>query len=116
MFNNKFKISITLMLCLITSIALAATKLPKHYPSQLDTVGKITKVVKQKRIIELDGTAYRLHPVHEIYTKRKGRQATLYNLRTGMKVGLEFTTYQGRRAVNKVWILPKNYPSTKHTH
>lgn len=116
MFNNKFKISITLILCLITGIALAATKLPKHYPSQLETVGKITKVLNQKRIIELDGTAYKLHPVHDIYTKRKGSQATLYNLRAGMKVGLEFTTFQGKRAVHKVWILPKNYPSTKHTH
>ena len=116
MFNNKFKISITLILCLMTGMAIAATTLPKHYPSQLDTVGKITKILKQKRVIELDGAAYKLHPVHDIYTKRKGIQATLYDLRKGMKVALEFTVYQGRRAVNKVWILPKNYPSTKHTH
>lgn len=116
MFNHKLKISITLILCLITGIALASTKLPKHYPSQLETVGKITKILNQKRTIELDGMAYKLHPVHDIYTKTKGSQATLYNLRTGMKVGLEFTTFQGKRAVYKVWILPENYPSTKHAH
>lgn len=104
------------MLCLITSITFAGTKLPKHYPSQLETAGKITTIVKKTRVIELDGTAYKLHPVHDIYTKRKGIQATLHNLKAGMKVGLEFTTFQGKRVVHKVWILPRNYPSTKHTH
>ena len=116
MFSIKLKSSIVLMLCLLTGIVFASTKLPKHYPSNLRTVGEITKVVKQTRVIVLDGTAYNLHPVHDIYTKRKGRQATLYTLKPGMKVGLEFTTYQGKRAVNKIWILPKNYPSTNHTH
>lgn len=117
MLSIKLKSSVTAILCcLLVSITFASTKLPKHYPSHLETVGKITKILKKTRVIELDGTAYMLHPVHDIYTKRKGEQATLYELKPGMKVGLEFTTYQGKKAVNKVWILPKNYPSTKHTH
>ena len=116
MFSIKLKSSITLILCLLTGIAFASIKLPKHYPTNLETVGKITQVLKQERVIVLDGAAYKLHPVHDIYTKIKGRQATLYNLKPGMKVALEFTIYQGQRAVNKVWILPKNYPSTNHTH
>lgn len=49
MFNNKFKISITLILCLITGIAFAATKLPKHYPASFDISGSITKVIKKRQ-------------------------------------------------------------------
>ena len=91
-------------------------KLPKHYPSYMMPSGKITKVLKQSRAIIVDGAAYKLHPVHDIYTKRKGIQATLYNLKPGMKVAFEFTTYQGKRVVHKVWILPKNYPTTQYAH
>ena len=116
MYRIKLIPSIMIIFSLMVGISYANTQLPKHYPSQLETVGEITKIVKQTRVIVLDGAAYKLHPVHDIYTKIKGQQATLYNLRSGMKVGLEFTTYQGKRAVHKVWILPKNYPSTKHTH
>ncbi len=94
----------------------ANTKLPKHYPSYMMLSGKITKVLKKSRVIIVDGTAYTLHPVHNIYTKIKGAQATLYNLKPGMKVALEFTTYRGKKVVNKVWILPKNYPIETYAH
>ena len=116
MFNNKFKISITLILCLITGIAFAATKLPKHYPSSFDISGTITKVLKKSRVIELDGTAYKLHPIHDIFTLNKNRKTTLYNLRPGMKIGGEFSTFQGKKVIYKIWILPKSYPTMKHTH
>lgn len=123
MLSIKLKSSITLMLCcLLVGVTYASTKLPNHYPSHIKIAGKITNIFKQTKEIELDGTSYVLHPLHDIYTKTKGRQATLYDLSPGMKVGLELTTfkgkktYQGKKVVNKVWILPKDYPSTKHTH
>jgi len=118
MYKIKLIQSITIIFCLLMGTAFADTKSPRPIssPSQLETSGKITKIFKKTRVIELDGTAYKLHPVHDIYTKRKGTQTTLYNLRPGMKVRLGFTTYQGKRAVHKVWILPKNFPTANHAH
>ena len=133
MYKIKLIPSITIIFSLMAGIAFADAKpqkydpssneafrafikLPKHYPSNLKTVGKITEVLKKTKVIVLDGAAYKLHPLHDIYTTKKGRQATLYNLKPGMIVGLEFTTYQGKRAAYKVWILPKNYPPTLHAH
>ena len=116
MFKNKLQTGFTLAICLVSGIAFASTKLPTFYPSHFEIAGKITAVLKQARVIELDGTAYKLQPVHDIYTRRKGIQATLYDLRPGMKVGLEYTNNNGKKLFNKVWILPKDYPSTKHTH
>ena len=91
----------------------AHVKLPKHYPSYNKMLtGKITHVFKKSKVIELDGITYQFHPIHDIYTKRKGVQAALYNLKPGIKVGLEFTTYQGKNVANKIWILPGNYPTS----
>ena len=91
-------------------------KLPKHYPSYMMPSGKITKILKKSGVIIVDGTAYKLHPLHDIYTNIKGRNATLYNLKPGMKVGLEFTAYRGKRVVHKIWILPKNYPTESYAN
>ncbi|MDH5601673.1 MAG: hypothetical protein OEY78_10265 [Gammaproteobacteria bacterium] len=90
--------------------------LPTHYPSYMLPSGKITKTIRQSRTIVVDGTAFKLHPVHEIFTKKKGQQATIYELRPGMKVGLEFTNYKGEKVAHKVWILPKDYPTVKYAH
>lgn len=116
MFNHKLKISISLILCLITGIALASTKLPKHYPSSFDVSGTITVVLKKSRVIELDGTAYKVHPVHDIFTRSKNRKTTLYSLKPGMKIGGEFSTYQGEKVLTKIWLLPKSYTTMQHTH
>ena len=94
----------------------ANTGLPSHYPTHMMPSGKITKILKKKRVIILDGTAFKLHPVHDVFTLKKGQQATLYDLKRGMKVAFEFTTYQGNKVVHKVWMLPRTYKTKMYAH
>lgn len=111
MFSIKLKYSITLLLCLIAGITFADVKLPKHYPLSFDVSGVITKVDKKRRLINLDGAEYQLHPVYDIFTKRKNIKATMYNLKKGMKIGAKIMKFKGKRVLTKIWILPKNYPT-----
>lgn len=114
MFKIKLLPYITIILYLLTGIAIANTKLPKHYPSSFDISGTITKIYKKNRIIELDGANYKLHPVHDIFTRKKKSKTTLYNLKKGMKIGGKFGIYKGGRALIEIWILPKDYPTLPH--
>lgn len=114
MFKIKLQSSITLLLCLIIGVAFADTMLPNHYPSNFDLSGTITKIDNKSRIIELDGADYKLHPVHDIYTTNKKSKITLYSLKPGMKIGGQFGTFQGKKALIKMWVLPKDYPTTPH--
>jgi len=112
MLKTKFHSLITLILCLLIGVAAADTKQPNHYPSNFDLTGTITKIDKKRRIIELDGADYKLHPVHDIYSGSS--KVTLYSLKRGMKIGGEFSTFQGKSVLSKIWVLPKNYPTTPH--
>jgi len=112
--NIKLTSVITLLLCLIAGTAFAAPTLPKHYPTNFEITGTITKIYKKRRIIELDNADYRVHPVHDIFTLRQNSKTTLYSLKPGMKIGGEFGIYQGKRVLIKIWILPKSYPTLPH--
>ena len=114
MFKLKYLTGISITLYLITSIAFANTLLPKHYPSNFDVSGKITKVYSKRLIIELDKAGYYVHPVHDIYTKRKNSKLTLYNLKPGMKIGVKFSLFKGKRVISEIWTLPKSYPTVPH--
>lgn len=114
MFKIKFLTSITIMLCLLTSIAFADTKLPKHYPLSFEISGTITNIYKKRRIIVLDKADYSVHPVYDIYTLRNKSKTTLYSLKPGMKIGGKFSVYNGKRVLTEIWILPKNYPTQPH--
>lgn len=113
---NKIKLipGITILFCLMASIAFADTVLPKHYPTSFEISGTITKVIKSKRIIQLDKADYSFHPVHDIHTLRKNSNTTLYSLKPGMKIGAKFSIYQGKRVLTEIWILPKSYTTRPH--
>lgn len=114
MYKLKLIPSITVLFCLMASIAFADTRLPKHYPSSFEISGTITKIYNKRRIIELDKADYKLHPVHDIYTLRKNVKTILYSLKPGMKIGAKFGTFQGKRVLTDIWILPKSYTTSPH--
>lgn len=112
MLNTKYLSGILLMVCLMTGIAVANPTLPNHYPAEFELTGVITNVYNDRRIIELDKADYKLHPVYNIYTLRKGVKSTLFELKPGMKIGAKYGTYQGKKVLTDLWILPKSYKTT----
>ncbi|HHZ88191.1 MAG TPA: hypothetical protein EYN73_10230 [Chromatiaceae bacterium] len=105
-----YKLVITSLALLLTSIAVSAKGLPENYPAQFDHSGSIGRIDVNSGYIVIQDTQFRLPQNIMVHTPN-GKKQTAHRIKVGARVGaLIDRSRPSMPIVTDLWILPKNHP------
>lgn len=82
--------------------------LPDYYPANYGSVGTVDGINYRTGQLVVDDWAFELAEDVKIATVYNAAD-TIFSIRQGVKVGMQYITVGKTRVVQAVWVLPANY-------